>query len=402
MQCDVVLMGATGFTGKLVAEYLADRAHASPFRWALAGRNEVKLEGLRRDLGVEVDVILADSGDRDALDALVGQTRCVASTVGPYAKYGSELVAACVDSGTHYCDLTGEPQWVRRMIDAHHDRAAETGARIVHCCGFDSIPSDIGTLLLQERAIADTGRPCDAVSTQVVRMKGGASGGTIASMFNLLEEPDKRFIREVLTDPYSLNPPGLREGPDAQEAPVPRRDPLTGDWTGPFVMAAINERIVRRTNALLGFRYGRDLRYTETVRKGTGLKGFLGSATLSASLGALMLGTSLGPTRRLLQRLAPSPGEGPSRKAIESGFFAMEVVGAQDGQAILKTRVEGDRDPGYGATACMLAESALCLALDDLDSPCGVLTPASAMGRKLADRLTASQVRFEVRGVTGV
>ena len=259
---DLVLWGATGFTGEIVAEYLVRWAAAHPdvgLRWALAGRNQAKLEQVRSRLvsidptAAELPLITGDSHDRASLDAIARDASVVCTTVGPYAQYGAELVAACVEHGTDYCDLTGENHFIRRMIDAHQTAAEASGARIVNCCGFDSIPSDLGTLVLQDAAEKRHGRPCDRVTLYVDRVKGGMSGGTIASMKNLMEEAEKDpEVRRIFGHPYALNPEGEREGPDGSDARGVGRSP-DGRWTAPFVMAAINTRIVRRSNALLGY-----------------------------------------------------------------------------------------------------------------------------------------------------
>jgi short subunit dehydrogenase-like uncharacterized protein len=407
---DLVLWGATGFAGRLVAEYLADHPAHDGFSWAIAGRNQAKLEGVRDELarinpGVEdLAILIGDSLDRDSLDAIAEKTRVVCTTVGPYAKYGSELVAACIANGTDYCDLTGEVQWVRRMVDAHHDEAREAGARIVHCCGFDSIPSDLGTLMVQDFATREYGQPCEQVKFYITGMKGEFSGGTLASLSNVLEEATQnREILKIVGHPYSLNPPGERQGPDGSSQQGPQYDDDIDAWTGPFMMAAVNEKVVRRSNALLDYPYSRQFRYGESIRFGSGVKGALGAGSMAAGMGAFTGAMIFKPTRMLLEKFAlPSPGEGPSRDKIENGFFKIELIGqgkADDGTDFsIRGRVRADKDPGYGATAIMLAESALCLALDEVDDALdgGVLTSASAMGMTLIDRLRGAGMTFEV------
>lgn len=411
---DLVLWGATGFVGRLTAEYLARDARATDadkLRWAIAGRNRAKLEALRDELAdvdaalADLDILVGDSRDRASLDAITEETHVVCTTVGPYAKYGSELVASCVAHGTDYCDLTGEPQWIRRMIDEHHDEATQTGARIVHCCGFDSIPSDLGALMLQEYALAELGRSCDEIKFYVKAARGGLSGGTLASMSNLMEEAAKDHdILRVVGHPYSLNPPDERHGPDGSVQQGPRYDRDIDAWTGPFVMATVNEKIVRRSNALLGFRYGREFRYAESTRMGKGIKGAVGAGGFAAGMGGFAGLMAIKPTRKLLEKFAlPSPGEGPSRDKIEGGFFEVELFGrgrADDGSPFeLTGRVHADKDPGYGATAIMLGEAALCLAFDEAPAglPGGVLTPASAMGMRLVERLREAGLIFSVQ-----
>jgi len=398
-ELDIVVWGATGFTGKLVAAYLAEH-RPEGLRWAIAGRDERKLQAVRDELARidaqlgELPILLADSHDRATLDALASKTKAVSSTVGPFAKHGSDLVAACVEQGTHYCDITGESHWVRRMIDAHHEAARAAGTRIVTCCGFDSIPSDLGCQLLQTEAIERHGAPCSEVTLYVDRVKGGMSGGTLASMANLLDEAGRdRSVRKVVGHPYGLNPEGERKGPDGPDAHGVARAP-DGGWTAPFVMAAINTRIVRRTNALLDYRYGREFRYGELMRFPPGPKGLMMATSLTAGLAAFTTMMVARPTRRLLtKRVLPKPGQGPSRAEREAGFWRMRLVGQGTARDV-EVLVEGDLDPGYGDTAKMLGESLLCLALDDLGSEGGVLTPASAMGAPLRQRLVAAGMRF--------
>ena len=400
---DVVVWGATGFTGALVAEYLLRQyGSGGDLRWALAARNENKLEALKASLGgaaADLPVIVADSQNELGMAAMAARTRVVLTTVGPYAKFGSQLVAACVANGTHYCDLAGEAQWIRRMIDAHDAKARETGARIVHCCGFDSVPMDIGAWFLQQAAIERHGTPCDSIALLVKATRGGASGGTMASMMNLVRESrEDRSVARILVNPYSLNPEGQREGPDERDQRGVRRDPVAGVWTAPFVMAGINTKVVRRSHALLGYPWGKAFRYREAVMTGRGFGGWLRASMVTAGLAGLILAASFGATRRLLERrLLPKPGEGPDAEQRENGFFDLRQFGTLPDGKVMKTRITGDRDPGYGSTSKMLGECAVCLALDSLDSPGGVLTPASAMARPLIARLEAhAGLRFEV------
>ena len=409
-QHDVVLWGATGFTGRLVAEYLTERLTETGLRLALGGRNREKLEALRARLSgrwpaaSDLPLVVADRRDQAALETIAGSSEVVCTTVGPYAKYGRELVAACVETTTDYCDLTGEVPFIRDMIDRHHEPAISTGSRIVHCCGFDSIPSDLGTLMLYGSMTGDAGATVDRVTLVLGATSGGFSGGTVASLVNVVEEAAAdRSVRRIVTDPYALNPEGERQGPDGPDLSGPRWDPDLGRWTGPFIMAAINTRVVRRSNALLGWRYGRDFRYAEVTGFPRGLKGRIGATMVSGGLGAFVAALSWGPTRSLLKKtLLPAPGEGPDRNARESGFFKLSLHGrgtTADGEPIhAVARVAGHRDPGYGETAKMLGESALCLPLDgaELGSPGGILTPAAAMGMRLVDRLRSAGLVFEV------
>jgi len=389
---DVVVWGATGFTGRLVAEYLLKRyGPAGELRWALGGRNPAKLDAVRSELGAEaVPVVVGDGDDEGFLSELAERTNVVCTTVGPYAKYGSKLVAACAGRGTHYCDLTGEVQWMSRMIEAHQKDAEASGARIVHTCGFDSIPSDLGVFFLQNEMRARHGSACGRVKYRAVAFEGGFSGGTVASMLNMLEEAGRDpSVRRVLADPYALSPAGEARGPDGPDQTAPVYDPDFEQWTGPFVMAGINTRVVRRSNALLGYPYGRDFRYDEATLMGSGPAGWLKAAGLSAGLGATVAAGAVGPLRRALTRFLPAPGEGPSEEAREKGFFDIALFGS-DGTHSLRARVTGDRDPGYGSTAKMLGESAVCLAKDELTAAGGFWTPASAMGEPLLARLQAN------------
>jgi short subunit dehydrogenase-like uncharacterized protein len=400
---DIVLFGATGYTGRLVAEELLARSNG--FRWALAGRDVRKLEAVKTHL-VERDpaaaalpLLIADSHDRASLDAIARRTRVVCTTVGPYALHGAELVAACATSGTHYCDLTGEAPFMRQMIDRHHDTARRTGARIVHACGFDSIPSDLGVLLADEAMRQRSGGlPCESATLHVVKLRGGASGGTLASMLNLVDaarrDPE---VRAILLDPYSLNPEGERHGPDGRDRFGMESGP--DGYLAPFVMGAVNTRVVRRTNALMGFRYGRGFRYREVSRFPRSPKGFFAAAGMSAGLAVFMAAVATPGLRTLVASALPKPGEGPTAEQRDKGLFRILVEGERrDGEVIRKVtvRVEGDRDPGYGFTAVMLAESALCLALDPLTTEGGVLTPASAMGLTLVKRLRGAGMVLSV------
>jgi short subunit dehydrogenase-like uncharacterized protein len=390
---DIVVYGATGFTGALVAEYLAGRYGCrGEVRWAIAGRSAGKLEALKNTLAVdasEIEAIVADSTDDAALAALAGRTRVVLTTVGPYALYGSKLVAACVNAGTHYCDLAGEVQWIRQMVDKHHERAGESGARIVHCCGFDSIPMDMGAYFLQQEAMQRRGSYCTEIALFVKATSGSASGGTLASMMNIVREArENRDVARLLADPYALNPEGERDGPDGRDQQKVLRDDAAGGWTAPFIMAGVNTRVVRRSHALAGYPWGEDFRYREAVMTGTGAGGWMKGNLMTLTLGALATGIYFMPTRRLLRRfILPRPGEGPDEKARENGFFNLMQIGTLPDGEIIRTRITGDRDPGYGSTSKMLAEAAVCLAKDDLGSPGGVLTPAFAMGEALLARL---------------
>ncbi len=404
---DLILFGATGFTGRLVAEYLLAHGPAD-LRWALAGRNAAKLDSVKSQLGevhpaaAHLDVLVADSLDTAAVAKIAEQCKVVCTTVGPYAKYGGPLAAACAAAGTHYCDLSGETHFVRASMDANLTKARETGACIVHCCGFDSIPSDIGTYMLGE-AMAERGATLKAVRTFAGEMKGGPSGGTVASMMNILDDVKKDpSLRKVVGHPYGLNPEGERKGPDKSDQMDVRFDKELGMWTAPFVMAAINTRVVRRSNALRNYPFGKDFKYSEVMSTGKGPRGMMRAATMAAGLAGFFGAMQVGPLRGVLEeRFLPKPGEGPSKEERENGFFVFRLLATgetKDGQTIrLRARIEGKKDPGYGETAKMLGESALCLAQDDLPVGGGVWTPASAMGALLLARLRTANMVFEVK-----
>ena len=401
---DLILWGASGFTGRLVAEHLLRAGPERKLRWAVGGRNAEKLAAVLESLRApQVPVVLADGDDPRALAAMALRTRAICSTVGPYALYGSELVSACADTGTHYCDLSGEVHWMQRMIEAHESRARETGARLVHSCGFDSIPSDLGCLFLQHHAIERYGRPCSSVKLFVKRMQGSFSGGTVASLLAAVEaarrEPE---VRRALGHPYALNPAGERQGPDGRDPFQPLRDADAEGWTAPFVMASVNTRIVRRSHALLGWPWGHRFRYGESVLTGQGMAGFARATALTAALGGFMATVSLGPTRAAMKRwVLPRPGQGPDAAAREAGGFEMLLVGRHPAapERRLQARVSGRRDPGYGATARMLGEAAMRLALegDALPVAGGSWTPATAFGLALLEPLERhAEIRFTV------
>lgn len=402
---DVVLWGATGFTGALVAEYLAERSTQTGLRWGIAARDLAKLEGVRDQVMARVpdatppELMIAESFDRESLIELARSTRAICSTVGPYAQYGSELVSVCVEEDTDYCDLTGEVHWVRRMIDAHHEEAVTRGTRIVPFSGFDSIPSDLGTLMLQRYALETFGVPCDQVKFAMLNARGGFSGGTVASMLNMFDEASRdREVLRISAHPYGLNPPDARKGPDRGDDMKVRHDEDFEAWLGPFIMGPVNTRVVRRSNALLDFEYGREFRYSESVRFGGGATGFAAAALFSAGFMGFGAAVAVAPTRELLRRyVLPKPGEGPNREKRESGFFKVELRGKARGERVV-ARVGASKDPGYGATAVMLGETVCCLALDREATPArgGVLTPASALGMTLVDRLREAGMTFEV------
>lgn len=404
---DIILWGATGAVGRRVAYYFAVRNEACGLRWAMGGRNKEKIEAVRAKLpksAQAVPIIIGDSHDKQSLDALVAQTNIVCSTVGPYSKFGSELVSACVGNGTHYCDLTGEIHWMRRMIDTHQNEARDTGSRIVHACGFDSIPSDLSVYLLQSTAMENNDKLCSQIKMRVTAMRGGFSGGTAASFMNKIEEGRRDpSIGRIMRDPYALAPEGERRGPDQPEKMMPFKvsfDDDLGGWTMPFFMGPINEKVVRRSNALLNYRYGKDFSYEEAIFTGRGATGWM-LAVLGA-LGArlLMLALSFFPTRELLKKyVLPKSGEGPSAKVRENSSYEIVQTGKCEDGTIIQVRVRGSGDPGVESTSRMFVESAICLAEDSekIAVGGGFWTPASAMGRLLLARLQDhADLTFEI------
>ncbi len=388
---DLVVFGATSFVGQILCHYLVDR-HGTDgdLRWAIAGRNKSKLDEVATQTGAAVEKIVADAADPEAMASLAESTKVVVSTVGPYALYGSDLVAAAVTAGTDYCDLTGEPHWMQRMIDAHQEEAEQTGARIVHSCGFDSIPSDLGVWFTQQEALENFGEYCTSIAMRVKAMKGGASGGTIASMMNVMEEASADpELRKVLGNPYALAPVGMRTGPKQPNVMVPTNDPASDSWVAPFVMAAINTRVVHRSNALLGRPWGDDFLYDEAMMMGQGPVGIAKAGALAGGMAGFMGVAAIGPLRRLLNdHVLPKPGTGPSPKAQEAGYFDIRFFGTTADGNTIRTKVTGDRDPGYGSTGKMLGEAAVALleSNDDRDEG-GFFTPATAFGDDLLDRL---------------
>lgn len=398
---DLIVFGATSFVGEILCRYLVGRHGTDgPLRWAIAGRSRSKLDAVAHSTGAKVEQIVADAADESAMADLVAATKVVVSTVGPYALYGSPLVAAAARAGTDYCDLTGEPQWMQRMIDAHQAEAQQSGARIVHTCGFDSIPSDLGVWFTQQQASERLGEPCTRIAMRVKAMKGGASGGTVASLMNVVEETSRDpGLRKVLTNPYALAPAGMRSGPRQANVALPEHDEVSGEWLAPFIMASINTRVVFRSHALLGQPWGADFRYDEAMMMGSGIGGALKASVLAGGLGGFMALASVGPVRSLLnQYVLPKPGEGPSPAEQAAGFFDIRMYGATAGGRTITTKITGDRDPGYGSTGKMLGEAAVCLLeLDRAEVGGGFWTPSTSMGQALLDRLTAhAGLSFEV------
>lgn len=405
---DIIIWGATGFLGRRVTHHLISRlGQGRDLRWALGGRNQGKLELLRSDLGpdaMSVPIVIGDSHDAASMEALARRTAVVCSTVGPYAQYGSELLKACARSGTHYCDITGEVHWMREMIDAHQAEAQQTGARIVHACGFDSIPSDIGVFFLQDKANERHGKPCSHIKMRVTAMRGGFSGGTAATFVYALEKgaKDPSIMRSTV-EPYSLNPEGQRQGPERPEEMMAFNVAYDQDlkaWTMPFFMAPINTKIVRRTNALLGYPYGKEFRYEEAIQTGHGLAGWVKAITGAVGARMVMLAMAFSPIRELSKRyILPKSGEGPSQTLRENGYYDLVLVGKLGDGTVMQARVKGIGDPGVESTSRLLVESALCLTeeSDRIAVGGGFWTPASAMGDLLLTRLTFhADLRFEL------
>ena len=375
---DIVVYGASGFTGKLVAEYLAAQyGPSSGLSWAMAGRSRDKLAAVRDEIGAPKDtpLIEADASDPASLKALVGQTKAVLTTVGPYQLCGSDLVAACAASGTDYLDLCGEPAWMRQMIDAHHATAQASGARIVFSCGFDSIPFELGVFFLQNAAKTQFGAACPLVKGRVRKMKGTFSGGTAASLKATYAAAAKDLsIVPLLKNPFALTP-GF-EGPKQPPGNKPLHDDDLGMWVAPFVMATINTRNVHRSNMLMDFPYGKDFIYDEMMLAGPGEKG---EAMAKAIVGA---NSAMGGPG------GPKPGEGPSKEERETGMYDILFVGLTPDGKQIRASVKGDRDPGYGSTSKMIGESAVCLVREAKDVAGGIWTPGAALGDRLIKRLT--------------
>lgn len=384
---DIVMFGATGFTGQLTAEYLRTQ---NPASWAIAGRNADKL----KQLGFTVPALVVDAMDPKACAEIAQRAKVVCTTVGPYTKYGGPLAAACAEAGTHYCDLTGEVNFMRASIDANHDRAVQTGAKIVHTCGFDSIPSDLGTWATQQEFKQRFGRYATKVSAFYGETRGGMSGGTAASGFAIAEAMKDPAVRRVLGNPYALDP-----DPAAPKPPVDDRiagwDPTLKLFFAPFFMAATNSPVVRRAHALAGYPWGTDFTYREVMSSPATPAGAVRAAVMTAGLGALAGAMKRPWLREQLQKRAPQPGEGPSREKREAGYWKIRFVAEAGDDKLVYVVADPHGDPGYKSTSKMLGESALCLAYDDLASKGGVQTPSVAMNGALLARLRKAGLVFE-------
>lgn len=403
---DVVLYGASGFTGKQTVDYFAK--HAPPgLRWAVAGRNREKLEAVKNEIGgaaKAAHLLVADGDDQSAIDAIVSRTRVLLTTAGPFALYGTGIVDACVRFKTHYVDITGETVWVRELIDRYHEQAAADGTRIIPFCGFDSIPSDLGNYLLVRHLQRELGVSCKQV-TAYFQMAGGVNGGTLATAFNMYESGKAAQAH----DPFLLDPPGehsQQERVRNQDPAVPLYDHNINAWVAPFVMGPINTRVVRRSRALFDqwqASYGPEFRYQEYM-KFSGAMGWLPAAGLTAGA-AVFEATLQSPLRGLLKSMLPPPGKGPSEKTMNEGWFRCELVGvASDGRKV-NGLISDQGDPGNRATVKFLCESALCLAVNTDELPGsplgeiprgGILTPATGLGDVLAERLRQAGMVIEI------
>lgn len=386
---DIIVWGATGFTGRLVAQYLFNQYGVGrDLKWAMAGRNEEKMHKVRAKVAdSSVPYVLADSHDRASLDEMTKRTKVIITTVGPYGKYGSELVASCVESGTHYCDLSGEVLWMRNMIDTHHEAAKAKGVKIVHCCGFDSVPSDMGVYFMQEEAKKRTGAPAQKIQMRVKAFSGGMSGGTYASLNDTLEKAyANKKLFSVLNNPYGLNPKDSQGGPDKKDLMSVKYDKASGTWLYPFIMATINTKVVRRSNALADYSYGKEFRYDEAVMTKPGLSGRIKAWQMAIPLG--MMSAKPGSfLKKRIDKMLPDPGQGPNKEQRERGFYNMRFYTTLSDGTKTVGKVTGDMDPGYGSTSKMLSECAVCLVKDKTPDIAGVLTPATAMGAPLLQRL---------------
>ncbi|MHA3892161.1 saccharopine dehydrogenase family protein [Acinetobacter sp. GXMZU3951] len=398
---DLVVFGATSFVGQILTQYLAEyfAQQDEKLNWAIAGRSKSKLEELKHALGAlgeNLPILIADAGSDADLTALCTNTRVVVSTVGPYALYGEPLIKACVENGTDYCDLTGETQWIKKMIEKYETQAQQSGARIVHCCGFDSVPSDMGVYFLQQQALKQFGVPATQVKMRVKTLKGGASGGTVASLINVIQEAAADpVLKKELVNPYFICPKGHSFTQQQDFIKTAKLDPDFNAWIAPFVMAAVNERVVHRSNALSGNAYGSNFSYNEAILTGTGINGRLKALGMVAGLSAFMLAAINKPISQLMERyVLPKPGEGPTPEQQRSGRFDLRFFGkTNDGQS-LRVKVMGDRDPGYGSTGKMLGQAAISLALDHVKDGekvgrgGGFWTPATMFDDRFIQRLT--------------
>ncbi|MGO9461707.1 MAG: saccharopine dehydrogenase family protein [Rhodomicrobium sp.] len=386
---DIIVFGATSFVGRLLCRYFATQFSPGEIRWAAAGRSDERLKQMRQSLGpkaADIPLVIADAASEPSLQAMCAEARVIISTVGPYALYGEPLVKVCAGSGTDYCDLTGEVQWIRRMLDRYEKTTQATGARIVHCCGFDSVPSDLGVYFLQRHANERFGRYCKHVKMRVKAIRGGASGGTIASLMNVAKEAAADpALRRDLRNPYLLCPREHQPETRQESLNGPRYDPDFKSWLAPFVMAGINTRVVHRSNALSNYAYGEDFRYDEAMLTGTGARGRMIAYAIAGALAGFLTMTAIPPARWFLKRFfLPAPGEGPSPDSQKKGFYDLRFLGLLGDGRTISVKVTGDADPGYGSTSKMLGQIGACLALGSGDKKGGGFwTPATILGDQL-------------------
>ena len=387
---DIIIWGASGFTGRLVTLYLFEKyGTTGDLKWAMGGRDLTKLEKVRDEVADKnVPLVIADSNDKISLINMVNRTKVICTTVGPYAKYGSNLVEACIKSHIYYCDLAGEVQWMHKMINRHHEEAKINGSKIVHACGFDSIPSDMGVYFIQREAKAKRGIIAHKIKMRVAAISGGISGGTYASLSQVLEEARKdKEVYRILTNPYALNPFNEQFGKDKSDLKSVIFDKESQSWIGPFIMASINTKVVRRSNFLSSYAYGKSFRYDEATIFGKGFLGRIKGILSAISIGLIISAKHGTLLKKGLDLLFPIAGEGPTKKKMEQGFYNLRFyITLEDGSNAF-AKVTGDMDPGYGSSSKMLAESAVCLAKDKLSNTSGVLTPSVAMGDSLLKRL---------------
>ena len=392
---DIIIFGATSFVGQIMTKYFAENMKDfSPLSWAIAGRSQEKLDTLRSSLGEafqNLPMIVCDAFDPIKLDELTKSSKVVASTVGPYALYGEELVKACAQNGTDYCDLCGEAYWIKDMIQKYNNDAIRSGARIVNCCGFDSIPSDLGVLVLQEYSKNKFDSYFPRIKLGVEKMKGGASGGTLASMIQaVIAAKSNPALRKEMANPYILCPEFSGDKIKQNRVTSVVFDDDFKMWSAPFIMEAINTRVVMRSHFINEKKYGAGFLYQEQMLMGKGVKGYIRATSLLMGLGMFALSVFITPTRKILQKfILPKPGQGPSVEAQRDGYFDINLIGISESTETLCLKVTGDTDPGYGCTAKMLAHSALSLAFDapQKNSDRGFLTPSSALGTALVERL---------------
>ena len=402
---DIIIFGATSFVGQILSRYMLKQFSLNAeIKWAIAGRSESKLNELKTSLGSagdSLEMLIADADDPDSLRTLCESTKVVISTVGPYALYGEPLVKTCVEVGTDYCDLTGEVQWIAKMIERYEDQAKASGARIVNSCGFDSIPSDLGVFFLQQQAKQKLGETCSSVKMRVKNMKGAASGGTVASMTNIFKEvASDPELRKTLANPYAICPAGHGNKTYQNSMNRPQYDSDFDSWVAPFVMAVINTRIVHRSNSLIEGGYSDNFEYNEAMLTGKGIFGGGLAASVGVGLGGFAMAAAIPPTRWAMEKfILPKPGEGPSLEAQQKGFYDLRFYGKTENNQEIRCKVTGDQDPGYGSTGKMLAQATACLLQDTSKEEFtgGFWTPASLFGDKLITRLEKDAgLTFEV------